>query len=951
MKQVVLFVLCCLYLTTQSCQDNDIVNPVLEISEETVLFKQNESKREIAVKATQKWSAKVDVSAKEWCSIVLTENTIEISVTENSGAQTRIAQISVISGDLNNTIEVKQMGSEPTIELSDKRVDLAYDITEYELNVIANIEYDVVIDEKEDWISLISQNTNTRTLETTCKFALTKNQSTEKRFTDILFKQRGGDFETSVLVTQLPRDKDYTPGDSEGLGDIKLKVARGIASQAQSGEGIERSFDDDMSTIYHSPYTGSGTKLPVTLTYYFDKAEKLDYVIYKPRTDGSNGVWGTYEIQVARNSSDVFETIKNDGDFQLGTTSKRVDFESQVTDITAVRFIVKSGHNNFVSCAEMEFYQSGNAIEGLLDIFTDELCTELKPEVTQAHIDAFKDPFFKPIAQSMLDGTYQKEFRIQTYKPYRTINSLSKELKISGYNPFENPTGIYFDQGETVLLVGNTQQENVELQIHNFNAPQTDEIYLLNPGINKINVQKPGLGYVKFYTDNYQSRQPVCIHIAGGKVNGYFDKSKHSSAEWKTLLGNSVHNYFDIIGEHVNLAYRVGDLERYCNDGMKLITNYDKIVDVEHEVMGLTKYNRRPENKMFARTVESGLFADGWGAGFAKDVMDKLANPDRMLKEGTWTIAHEFGHVNQIRPGLKWVSTSEVTNNVYSVVVRYTFTPDNLNLEHERVNDGDNNNVLGGRFNSYLNYGIVKGEQWLCQKGQDKMTDYQNGGDHFVKLCPLWQLMLYYRMADGAEWLVPDWYADVAEIVRKTDESKLSNGQLQLNFMRNVCDVVQTDLTDFFERIGMLKPIDKFMDDYSKAQLTITESDCQNLRASIKSKGYKQPASPVIYYLTANSLDAFRYKRPVTGIYNQGVAMQSDYCILSHSVWKNVTVFETYAGPTLTKVAMVGTDSPDRSTTLVRYPSGSTSIYAVAWDGTRTLVYGTSNGIEKTSRK
>ena len=37
---------------------------------------------------------------------------------------------------------------------------------------------------------------------------------------------------------------------------------------------------------------------------------------------------------------------------------------------------------------------------------------------------------------------------------------------------------------------------------------------------------------------------------------------------------------------------------------------------------------------------------------------------------------------------------------------------------------------------------------------------------------------------------------------------------------------------------------------------------------------------------------------------------------------------------------MVGTDSPDRSTTLVRYPAGSTRIEAVAWDGTRTLVYG-----------
>ena len=92
---------------------------------------------------------------------------------------------------------------------------------------------------------------------------------------------------------------------------------------------------------------------------------------------------------------------------------------------------------------------------------------------------------------------------------------------------------------------------------------------------------------------------------------------------------------------------------------------------------------------------------------------------------GVVVIAHEFGHVNQIRPGLKWVSTTEVTNNVYSVCARYKFYRENMPLERERCNDGNDNNVLGGRFNSYLNYGIIKGEQWLCQKGQDNMDSSQ----------------------------------------------------------------------------------------------------------------------------------------------------------------------------------------------------------------------------------
>ena len=101
---------------------------------------------------------------------------------------------------------------------------------------------------------------------------------------------------------------------------------------------------------------------------------------------------------------------------------------------------------------------------------------------------------------------------------------------------------------------------------------------------------------------------------------------------------------------------------------------------------------------MFARVTKDGLFADGWGAGWYEGCMNELASTTKSLREGVWAIAHEFGHVNQIRPGLKWVSTTEVTNNVYSVCARYKFYRENMPLEHERCNDGNDNNVRGGRL-------------------------------------------------------------------------------------------------------------------------------------------------------------------------------------------------------------------------------------------------------------
>lgn len=534
----------------------------------------------------------------------------------------------------------------------------------------------------------------------------------------------------------------------------------------------------------------------------------------------------------------------------------------------------------------------------------------------------------------------ENEYRTQSFEAFPTTQEVARKLKTSEYNPFENPTGIWFSQGEDVVLtVNDTQGETPYLCTYDYEREESLKRYPLKNGKNKIKIEEGGLGYLLFYTSRWASIQPIVVTFEGGQVNGYFDRRKHTDTYWKQLLAEAVCDRMDIKGDYINLAYKVSSLKQYCPEkGSALIDYYDRVVDIEHELMGLKRYNLRPRNHMFAREVSSGLFADGWGAGFASDCMHELANPDN-IHNGLWCIAHELGHVNQIRPGLKWVSTTEVTNNIYSVWCRYLLDPSYMNLEHERVNDGDNNHVLGGRFNAYLNYGIVKGEQWLCQRGQDKMEGYENGGDHFVKLCPLWQLQLYYAVAGhGNSWNCPDWFADIAQIVRNTEEDKLSNGELQLNFMKNVSDVVKEDLSDFFIKAGMLKPIDKDMDDYTRAQLTITQKQCDGLKRYMAK--YPKPASPVIYYLTANSIQAYREKLPVIGIYNKGVKQEKGTVIIDHNVWKNSTVFETYRGDELITVAMVGTDSPERDYTLVRYPEGSTRIEAVAWDGTRTLVYG-----------
>lgn len=776
------------------------------------------------------------------------------------------------------------------------------------------------------------------------------------------------EFKTSVK----PEEPVVCDPSSAVKSDIKQSVTSGTASNFQSGENIEKSFDSDLATLYHSSWSGGG--FPITLNYNFTNVDRIDYLIYHPRTSGENGLFQETEIWYSTTASPAVFAKLFDYNFNAPNSSVKVDFTTPLVNPATVRIIVKSGYGNFASCAEMEFYKT-TAFDNTSysAIFKDAICSWLKTGVTQTDINGMAEGFYKSLAQCMFNGTYDTKYRVQQYEPYPKISTTASSLKTSSYSAFENPTGIYFEAGTTAMIfVEDTHEQSISLKVSDYSS-NANSTYQLASGLNKITISSKGLGYINYYTDSYATLQPVKIHIASGKINGYYDVSKTSGIEWKSLLIHAVTNMMDLKGKHIGMLYPVFALKQYSpNDGKELVQLYDSIVRIEQEQMGLYKYNRVPKNHMYAEATDEdgGWYAGGKGAHFGGG-LDVTCSAAR-AKENCWGIAHELGHVNQIRPGLKWVSTTETTNNVHSVWVTYLFSkaPYNRKLEVETINDGyyngyetgtglgKGNNIVGGRFNAFLNNGVLKGQRWLCQYGPDAMRssgtepDWKSGnGDHFVKLCVLWQLELYYQVVHPEK---KDWYGDVAEKVRNTNESRLSNGALMLNFMKNTCDAVKEDLTDYFGKVGMLRTYDDYMNDYSSEQLTITAADSIAVVNYVKAKGYPKPESPVLYYLSANSVNTYKNKLAVVGTTGLGctpVLTAADdyqkYVAVDHSVWKNVAVFETCKGNEVIRISMAGSGYENNDKTRVYYPGNATSIYAVGWDGSRKLVYplATSSGL------
>lgn len=752
--------------------------------------------------------------------------------------------------------------------------------------------------------------------------------------------------------------------------DAKQSISGATASSFEPGYDISKTYDGNKASFFITKLYAN--PLPVTLDYNFTNVDRIDYLVYTPRS-GTNPVGNFQETEIWYATADAPGTFIKlcDYNFNAPATALKFTLPQSVYNPATIRIVVKSAYlgSAGVTCAEMAFYKLGISTADLYpSIFKDEILSELKPEVTQANIDAMSAGFFKDLAQCMYNKTYETSYRVQKYEPYQLLSTLQSELKVGGYSPFENPTGIYFAANDTaVIFVGETYGESISLLTRSY--PNVYKSYQLNKGVNIIPLTANGLGYINYYTANYKQRPPVTIHIVSGKVNGCYDVMRTTANEWRNMLSNVVTDMIDVKGKYIGMIFPVSEMKKYnAMDAKPIIQLYDTLVKLQWEQMGLYKYNRVPKNHMFGE-IDNGTWSwyageNGahWSGG-TESTCDPIYASTYM-----WGLAHELGHVNQIRPGLKWGGTTEVTNNIYSALSAYKLYPRNSYLEARLVGDGyynseetgtgsaTQNSMYGGRYNSFLNNALLKKQVWLYQYGTDSSTkpDWSlTGGDFFVRLTPLWQLVMYYQMVHPEK---QDWFKDLAEKARTTDDSALTPGQLQLNFIKNTCDAVQEDLTDFFTKVGMLRVVDRVMNDYSTYQMTITAEDSVATVNYIKSKNYPKPESPLIYYLSKNSIDAYKNKAAVVGgEVGSGCAFTNisdelggykNYVTVDHSIWKNVAVFETYQGTELKRISMVGSGYLDNEKTRVYYPTGATSIYAVGWDGSRTLVYsGTPAGI------
>ena len=888
----------------------------------------------VAVESNRKWSFKV---SEDWITCQQEQNALYISVGENDMETERTGSVVISADTLNHTIEVRQLGWGKGILL---------DITEAEfgpegglLNVTVTTNLEVEAEPDAEWIYEES-DLDTRShpvVSETRTFRIKGNDETTERKATITFRHKNDDdcsfIPKTVTVTQRAFSDTLTGTPADYVGYMKVKIASAEVTFKgelhNSNKSINLSFDGKYDTYYTS---GRLNDFPIQLTYRFEQSEPVEYLVYYP-TDSYEGHLGSVDIEVLTDNDGIEEWVfVKSQEFGSSSDFVRVDFGKSTTLISAVRLTAQQTRSWMVNCREMEFYRLNPDDFDVTTLFTDRSCSELKAGITEDDIARCSDTFYRSLAYMMYQDSYPRQFRINTYKCYPHPDMQSQINKTTQYSLQDNMTGIWVDEGEELLVLAELHQNeyDVSLNVQYLKDAFVGTSYYLQSGANKLKMTKKGLVYVHYhYNDSdaskfieYKKQPPIRLNfVSGGTVNGYYDYCDDALRErGPELLNNAKADYFDVVGQYSHLIFPTDELRRYSGGDLKgLIEAYDRLMYDELEFMGCMKYPERmfANRMLFVADYNSDLlYSSNYRTAYPN--VSGMCNPESFAA-GVWGPAHEVGHHNQTRPGLKWIGMTECTNNIMSEYVQTVSFNRDSRLQ---IQSAPNN----GYVNQWTN--MIKGLPH-CECGIW-------GG-----LVPFWQLELYFGRCLG---LTPKLrndhgglYPEIHEYLRTHDNQP--DGECQANFAYIASYYAGMDLTEFFERHGFLTVVDKEITDMATRYLTVTQEYADDVRARIKALKLPKPEIP-IWYITDNNWKYVKNKATI----KQGSTAYKFGNTVDLYDWENVMVFEvTDANGNLVHVADASYPF-DASKKFCEFtlPNGverdNITIWAVQYDGKRIEV-------------
>lgn len=671
---------------------------------------------------------------------------------------------------------------------------------------------------------------------------LNSNPNATSRQAVITFANADNSLSEKLTITQSRNE--LAP---EIESDTQVKPSSAQANKYQSGEGIERTYDNNLSTLFHSPYTGYevSEKNPITLTYNFSSAKHIDYINYITRpSSNTNGNFKEIEVY-AKYGDDSSLRLIGSADFGGTAGEHRYTLtDNGLDNVKQIQIKVLSGTGGWASCAEMQFCIRGQKSD--VGVFTDASYSALKEGTTQADIDAIDDDFTAQLAQQLFDKTYSTDYRVAEYdaKLDPTVQSDLWNAPGKLYDQAHGVTGINITKGKHTIAVSGLPNDDasVNLQViawyvgkygSNFDGGNPAEYsFTLRNGLNIINYEGDydGLAYVAYYASANPELQPkIKVHFINGQVNGYLSLDK-TNEQMHEICKNAPNFCLDVVGTNVHSVWTSKGAVNPSNnsrvsqglygncvavDGTSLgyrqfIHVLDSLVIWEHELLGLHKYNRTPDNRTMAYVnFTYYMFQGGRGVSFHVDQEPRVLSCKKLITsddDAIWGLSHEWGHQHQMQPYFCWAGMGEVTNNMnsYYNIMRMGYrssdkinqwTPARkhfINADYSDIEASYKGSSAKGSRNSNMRYRAYTERSSLSHESLRKfcetmvdstITDYATDPTHALALnevgvgetlCPFIKLYSYFT-TNGKPDFAPDWY----ESLRQNDDENGSQVEKQ----------------------------------------------------------------------------------------------------------------------------------------------------------------------------
>ena len=157
----------------------------------------------IEVNSNLSYDYTIDAEGAKWIketkTKALSTTTLQFEIDENGEVEKREGTITISSGDLRETVNIYQEGTEPTLVLSQNEYSVEAEGETIQVEVNSNVNVNVTIQAGVDWV----KETKTKVMSTnTYYFTIDANNSFKTREATITFESENFDLKETVKITQ-----------------------------------------------------------------------------------------------------------------------------------------------------------------------------------------------------------------------------------------------------------------------------------------------------------------------------------------------------------------------------------------------------------------------------------------------------------------------------------------------------------------------------------------------------------------------------------------------------------------------------------------------------------------------------------------------------------------------------------------------------------------------------